>query len=322
MGERVLIGDIGGTNLRLALLDGGEVAAEATLLTRAFPGLAEAIGSFLAPLAPDSRPGAAFLAVAGPVAGDEIGLTNHPWAFSRSALAGRFGWSRLEIVNDFQAVALGLPLLGEADLIAICAGTEERRAPKLALGPGTGLGVGMIVPAGAEWIAVAGEGGHASLAAADDVEAELLSTMRRRYGHVSAERVLSGPGLAALHAAVAEREGAGSDLTEAADVVGAAVAGCPVAAETVARFSALLGGFAGDLALVAGARGGVYLAGGVLARMGEAFRADLFRERFEAKGRLSGYLSRIPVWRIARPEPGMLGLMRLAAAGDSRPCSQ
>lgn len=313
MRASTLIGDLGGTNLRLALTDGEGLRSESVFKTAEHPGFEAALDVFLETIPGPERPRSAIVAVAGPVSGDRIRLTNCPWQFSRDAVRERFGWNRFGLMNDFAAVAAALPHFDEDHLDAVQTGIEVARTPKLVLGPGTGLGVGVAVPAGESWHVLDGEGGHATLAASDEKEAELIGLLRRRLGHVSAEDVLSGPGLVNLFAAIAERAGldlepaTGEEVVERLDREG-----CPAAHEALDRFASFLGTVAGNAALTAGARGGVYLAGGVLQNLGERFRTDLFRAAFNAKGRMSGYLETVPVYRITHPEPGLFGLQALA----------
>lgn len=215
-------------------------------------------------------------------------------------------------MNDFSAVAAALPYLGEGELETVCAGMVVAPAPKLVLGPGTGLGVGSVAPANGKWTVLDGEGGHVDLPCRDADEAE-LHRLLRRDGPVSAETVLSGPGLVALFNAVAEKNGEVARIEESEAVMARLTdMGCPVARETLDRFSAFLGAVAANAALTIGARGGVYLTGGVLRHVGTNFREDLFRAHFVGDGRMSDYLSAIPVYRIRHPEPGLFGLRMLA----------
>ncbi|HZD26787.1 MAG TPA: glucokinase [Alphaproteobacteria bacterium] len=327
MSAPCLIADVGGTNARFALCEPGRPPGPAvSLYTADFPGLAEAIDEAQRVLG--ARAGAAALAVAGPVAGDRVSLTNHDWTFSTRTIAARFGFAPLIVVNDFAALAWALPGLAGDALEPLGGGTPRAGAAKVALGPGTGLGVAALVPvpephrgpAGDGWAAVAGEGGHATLAAGDDFEAALIASLRRRLGHVSCEAVLSGPGLVRLHTAVVEVAGAAEAVAdpeapsgpEDVSRLAAEEPGGP-AGQAVAVFCRLLGGYAGDLALTFGARGGVYLAGGILPALGELFDHDGFRRRFEDKGRFAGYMATVPAFVIRAPQPALDGLSALLA---------
>ena len=221
------------------------------------------------------------------------------------------------MVNDFAAVARGVPHLRPDDLVQIGGGEPAPEATRAVLGPGTGLGVSGLAPSTAGgWTVLEGEGGHATMAAANRREAEVLAEVGREFGHVSAERVLSGPGLVNLHAALCRLDGVAPDsgLTPR-DIAAAGVerrsARCR---ETLRLAAAMLGTFAGDLALTLGARGGVYVAGGMVPRHVQAFAASGFRRRFEDKGRFSAYLAAIPTWVVMHEFPALLGLASLVRA--------
>lgn len=318
MSGTALLGDIGGTNARFAVCRPGGRPGE-TLLRRAadFPALEDAIADVLAEAG--SAVDQAVLAVAGPVDNGMAQFSNSPWRADADALARRFGWTACRLVNDFAANALALPLLGAGELEPIGGGHIRATAPKVALGPGTGLGVAGLVPSDNGWIAVPGEGGHAGLAAGDDYEAELLAILRReRGGHVACEDALCGPGLMALYRAVVEV--AGPAVTAwtrqyphtPAEVgrIASEEPGGP-AGQAITVFSRMLGAYAGDLALIYGAHGGVYLTGGVLPALGVLFDRQAFRQRFEAKGDFSAYVAAIPSFLVTAPQPGLLGLTTL-----------
>jgi len=311
-----LLADIGGTNARFGWLDEGARAATEvqTLKTAEHDGPAAAARAYLDALrarrgGDDVVPRAAAFAVATAVAGDRIEFTNSGWAFSRADTERELGLARLVVLNDFEALALSLPALDEQQVRPIghagrAAGTGAAAgapacATRAVIGPGTGLGVAGLVPHRGAWVAVASEGGHASLAAADELESALLALVRREYRHVSAERLLSGIGLPVLHGALARLEGRAAPALATEEIVERALAGHdPLAGHTIDLFCALLGGFAGNVALTFGARGGVYIGGGIVPRLGERFFASQFRARFEAKGRFEGYLQAIPTLLI------------------------
>lgn len=315
-----LIGDIGGTHTRLALCSAGTYGEIAVFRNAEHGALAEIIAAFLAARGAAAAALACRLAVAAPVNGREVTLTNRAWLISAPELEARFGFRQVRLVNDFAAVALALGALGADDCQALGGGPGDPDAPRLVLGPGTGLGAALWLPAAGPEFVLATEAGHATLAAADEREAALIAAVRRRHGHVSAERLLSGPGLAELYRAVAELEGRDAVALAPAEVSARALAGSdPVAVAALGHFFALLGGFAGNLALGTGARGGVYLGGGILPRLREALAASAFRARFLAKGRFAAYLEAIPLALILHPEPGLLGLARAAAAVGGEP---
>lgn len=310
----VLLADIGGTNARFALArPGGEPERIAASAVAGHTDIDAAIASYLGDQRIGATPGSAAIAIAAPIAGDEVELTNHPWGFSQRRLAEAHGFSSLRVMNDFEAIALSLPHLGDGDREQLGGGQPEPRAPMAVLGPGTGLGVALLIWSGSAWVAVPGEGGHVDFAPGGEGEVEILRALWREFGHASIERVLSGPGLVTLYRAAAARDGTATALgadAEPKDVAAAAAAGDSAARAAAEAFSGLLGAAAGDLALTAGAFGGVFLAGGVVANMGAAFDRQNFRTRFEHKGRFSSYVARIPVWRILHSQPALLGLAR------------
>jgi glucokinase len=309
----LLVADIGGTNARFALLDeeGGGVGPLHRVELDTFAGVAEAIRPFLETRCGGRPPRGAVLAVAGPVSGNRVRLTNRGWAVDGAELARALGIGAVRVVNDFAAVSWSLPRLGAADLFPLGGGPGEPGEPMAVLGPGTGLGVGAFLPPDR---ALVTEGGHASLAARDAREAAVVEWLRPRHnGHVSAERVLSGMGLCNLHDALAALDGAAVPERSAAAVAEAALSGgCPVSREALSMFCAVLGGVAGDLALLYGAKGGVFVAGGIAPRFPEFLAASAFRERFEAKGRFREWLRPVPAFLVTRPDAAMLGLAALA----------
>ena len=298
-GASCLLADVGGSNARFAWETQGRVEHVRTLAVVEHAGLAEAARSYLGWLERELAgayrpPSAAALAVAAAVAGDWVEITNSGWSFSRATLAQQLGLSHLLVLNDFEALALSLPGL-RSDQLRAHAGMPMADGTLAVIGPGTGLGVAGVVRSHAGWLALPGEGGHATLAPSDDFESALIAWVRRDYEHVSAERLLSGIGLPLLHAAVAAVTGQSAPVLTAEQVVELGVSGVdPLSSRALDVFCALLGGFAGSVALTLGARGGVYVGGGIVPRLGDRFFASAFRERFEAKGRLRPYLSRIP----------------------------
>jgi glucokinase len=254
------------------------------------------------------------IAIASAITGDRVAMTNHPWSFSISALKSQLGLDRLEVINDFTALALALPHLAPEHRLQVGGGTPAVGAPLGVLGPGSGLGVSGLIPAGAGWIPLAGEGGHATMAPATDREGAVLDRMRRHFDHVSAERVLSGPGLVNLYNTLAGLDGVPSRGYTAAQItdpeMGAADRIC---AESTTLFCSMLGTMAGNLALTLGARGGIYIGGGIVPRLGQRFAQSPFRARFEAKGRFSPYLAAIPTYVVTHPLPAFLGCAAVLA---------
>jgi len=306
-----LVGDVGGTHARFAWIaaPAAPPAQVATYACAEFASLTQAIERYLADHA-DVRPRWAAIGIATAVTGDEVRMTNHPWAFSIAQVQRELGLERLLVLNDFTALALSLPALDAAQLQQVGGGAAVAGAPLALLGPGTGLGVSGLLPARGAAVPISGEGGHVTLAATDAREAAVIELLRRRFGHASAERALSGPGLENLHQALAQLEGASRPAMSAAQITAAAQTDTHCA-EVLELFFGLLGSVAGNLALTLGARGGVYVGGGIVLHIGERIGHSPFRERFEAKGRFRDYLAAIPTWIVTAPEsPALIGAAR------------
>ncbi|MCC5867133.1 MAG: glucokinase [Gammaproteobacteria bacterium] len=309
-----LIADIGGTNTRCALVEDTRITAARELRNDRFSSLTEALLHYLAEVGRPARLRHAALCVAAPVLTDQVRMVNIDWTFSRVTLARTLGVSRLHVVNDFTALSWALLRYRPSDLVSLGGGLAEPRTTRIVLGPGTGLGTGMLVPCESGWSTVAGEGGHVTLAAANEREASVIAAARRRYGHVSAERLVSGPGLAVLYATLAEVDGVDVAARGPAEITTLALQGEPHALATLQMFFELLGTFAGNLALSAGARGGVYLAGGILPRVLDQLVASGFRERFMDKGRYRDYLQGIPLYVVTHEQPAFPGLVQLLSS--------
>ena len=309
-----LLGDIGGTHARFAwqASPGADLTHVRSLAGHEDPTIGDAITRWIAQ-GPRQAPRAACLGVATAVTGDHVVMTNHPWQFSIQALREQLGLSRLLVINDFTALALAIPDIPPQHLRQVGGGAADPDAPKALIGPGTGLGVSGLMPSGAGFVPIAGEGGHVSLSARTDMEWAVIAQLARLHGHVSAERVLSGPGLVGLYLALCHVKGWSPQAApDPADITRRALSGQDAqCAAAVAMFFDFLGTVAGDLALTLGARGGVYIGGGVVPRMADAFEASGFRRRFEDKGRFAGYLSEVPVWLIEAPDsPALWGAAR------------
>ena len=304
-----LRGDVGGTHARFGWRDApaGPVHSVETLRCAEHPSLGHAMRAYLERHALPAPRGCA-IGIANPVTGDVVRMTNHHWAFSVSALAREFALARLAVVNDFTALALALPDLGPEQLLPVGAGRSEPGSPLGVIGPGTGLGVsGLMANREGQRVPISGEGGHVTLAAMDDRESRVIDFLRQRFGHASAERALSGPGLVNLYLALSEGRGLRPEIPSPAEVVARADTDA-VCAEAVDVFCALLGSVAGNLALTLGARGGIYLGGGIVPRIAGRLGLSLFRERFEGKGRLRDSLRGIPTWIIrAEVSPALIG---------------
>jgi glucokinase len=315
-----LLGDVGGTNARLALQQAPDAPIEhiVNLPCKDFAGPQQAIEHYLAQVLPHTsgmRPRSGVVGIANPILGDHIALTNAHWAFSISALRDALGLESLRFLNDFTVLALSLPGLPASDLVQV-GGTEPMPdKAKALLGAGTGLGVsGLVpVPGTGRWVPLEGEGGHVTLPAFDEEEARVLSALRALLpGHVSAERgALSGQGLQALYQAHCHLAGAEAGALSPADVTQHALDGSdPHCVAALNTFCAMMGTVAADLALTLGAQGGVYIGGGIVPKLGDFFLHSPFRARFESKGRFGAYLARIPVYVIHSAYPALIGASR------------
>jgi len=314
MTQRLLI-DLGGTNLRCALQrPGEEPLAQESVRCADWPGPCEAIAAYLRDCGASVRRAA--MCVAAPVTGDMVSMTNRGWSFSGEALRERLGLDELRLVNDFTAVAMSLPFLPPGSLAPIGGGRSVPGAAMGVLGPGTGLGVSGLVPVGGKFIALSSEGGHVTLPAIDEKEAAVISVLRRRMDHISAERLVSGFGLTNLHSALLELGGQPlSAGAPAEEITERARAGDDLARQALDLFFAFLGTVAGNLALTLGARGGIYIAGGIAQKLRPELEASRFRSRFETKGRYRDYLGAVPTWLVTEPVPAFRGL---AAILDGR----
>jgi glucokinase len=323
-----LVADIGGTNARFGTVAGPGAPVEdvRVLSVAGHAGPAAAVRAYLDGCpAGQPRPQSAAFALATALDGDRVELTNGAWSFSRSALQQELGLSTLICLNDFEAQALSLPRLRTHQLRAW--GTPPPPADGVAvgtvmavIGPGTGLGVGGVVRAPGRWIALPGEGGHATLAPGDDFESDVLKQARREFPHVSAERFLSGIGLPVLCRSVAAVLGQGEDVAAlpTEQIVARGLAGdSPACLRTLDLFCALLGGFAGNVALTLGSRGGVFIGGGIVPRLGERFFLSDFRRRFEAKGRFQSYLAGIPTALITDTLAALAGAAQALDQADA-----
>ncbi len=307
-----ILADIGGTNARFARLRDGRIGARRQVRVADYPSLSSALRAYLASVDSGPAPKRMAVAAAGPVAGGKVSLTNSPWRISTAALRATFKFKDVILVNDFAAVARAVPHLSKTHTVVIGGRRAAPEAPVAVLGPGTGLGVAGLVPGPAGPQVLVTEGGHVTMAPSDARESAILEHLRGRFGHVSVERVLSGDGLVNLYQAIAALDDRPVEALDPAQITERAVAGsCRICGAALATFCAMLGTVAGNLALTLGARGGVYLAGGMVPRFVPYLAASAFRDRFENKGRFRAYLAAIPVRVIVHPDPAFIGLRAL-----------
>jgi glucokinase len=308
-----IIGDIGGTNARFAVAENGRYGELRHVEVSKYASLHDALTDYLNGLPAKERPAAAAIAVAGPVLGDVVALTNLSWRFSISDLKRSLALSSLKVVNDFAAAAMSVPYLPKQDLFTVGPECPAATGPIGIIGPGTGLGVGGLLPNAGQWLTWASEGGHVTLPTVTSEEEAIVGVLRLRWGHVSAERVLSGSGLVNLYEALCAVEGVTPTPMSPADITDRAIQGTdPICVKAFQHFCSMLGTVAGDLALTLGATGGIYIAGGILLRFKEAFAESAFRTRFESKGRFNSFLARIPTRLILEESPALFGLANMA----------
>ena len=313
-----LAADIGGTNSRVALAE--REAGRWHIRTRArypsqhYPSAASILSDFLAACG-GPAPAAAGIAVAGPVVDGNVRLTNVSWQVNAGELSAALGNLPLALLNDFEAVGLGLESLMAADVVTLQAGLPRAGAPRLLVGAGTGLGMSVLVPAGDRYIALPSEGSHADFAPQGELEIALMRHLFERYGHASWERVVSGPGLEATYAFVREHEGQGPKAAAAAEITTAALDGSdPSAVQALSIFVSAYGRFAGNLALAVLPRGGIFVAGGIAPRILPKLREGPFLEGVTAKGRFSRLMAEMPVHIVTNDDVGMFGALAAAEA--------
>jgi glucokinase len=310
----VLVADMGGTNARFGIWHDNALHFEQTLKCSDFPGPAEAAADYLErarAVGVLPRPEHACFAVAGPLLEDRVALTNNGWDFSAAATRRSLALRSLTFLNDFTALALAVPTLTPVERWQVGGVAAVPNSPIGVIGPGTGLGVSGLLSHGGRWLALQGEGGHVTLPPVDEREFAIISHLHRTYSHVSAERILCGDGLVLLHRTLAAIDGRPDPSVTAGDITsGALERSDPHCLETIDRFCGWLGNVAGNLALTVFARGGVYIGGGIIPRLGEYFARSPFRARFEAKGRFAPFLAGIPVYVITAKYPALQGCVQ------------
>ena len=312
-----LVADIGGTNARFALVaDATSTAIEPRNLRCAdYETIVDATLAYLDQVSL-GKPYQAAISIASPVTGDALNMMNHSWSFSVSETRAALGLRYLKVLNDYTALALALPGLRDDQRFQVGEGQGLTGHPIAVLGPGTGLGVSAVAPAGDHWLPLESEGGHASYGPLNAREQAIIEIMRERLEHVSAESLVSGRGLSLIYEVITRLEqGVGVKLTPGEVSQRALELECPVAIETLSIFCSILGTVAGNLALTLGARGGVYIGGGIILRILDFFTRSGFRERFEKHGRLTPYLRNIPTYVIDTDYPALAGAVVALGTG-------
>ena len=306
-----LIADIGATNARFALADPGGIYEEQILKCDDYPGILEAAQAYLENVTPEKRPKGASVAIAGPVNGDKFDMTNHTWSFSVEETRKALGFDTFHLINDFEAIAMAVPHIEDKYLHKIGKGEAQKGRAIAVIGPGTGLGVASLFQdKQGNYIPNTCEGGHITMPAKTQREFDLFRTLRYKYSHVSAERVCSGKGLLNIYNAIRILDGHENlpDRTPE-EISNDGISGaCPVCKEALDKMITFLGSVTGNLALSLGSFGGIYIAGGIPAKLGDYFYNSHFYDEFLAKGRFSEYLSPMPVYVIEHPVTAFVGL--------------
>ena len=308
-----VLADIGGTNARFALLNSdGSIQDQIVLKGADHPDFISAFKEYLLLIgSPEIKEAA--IAIANPIDGDLIKMTNHNWDFSIEEARNSLDLDSLIFKNDFEALAMSIPFLKEEDIYQVGGGSIIKKRPIGVLGPGTGLGVSGLVFSGEEWIPLSSEGGHVSLSPTTDREIQIFKACLKQYEHVSAERLISGSGLVLLYSLICQLDNVEQNPNfTALDISKHAVSNTnPQCKETLDVFTGLLGVVAGNLALTLGAKGGVYIGGGIVPKLGDYFESSPFRQGFEAKGRFENYLKEIPVYVIKSKYPALIGIKQV-----------
>jgi len=316
-GPYVLLADIGGTNARFALAD---VSARSPLLDDSieeyavadFPSLGDAARHYLDSDGTGTGVRRGVFAVAGRVEGGHARITNHPWTIQATRIRAMLGFDDVRLINDFAAQSMAIPALQGTDLATLggvqwTPDTEPVDRTYAIIGPGTGLGVGVLVVRDGRYWPLETEGGHASFPPGTPEEIAILQQLSEQFGRVSNERLVCGPGLVNIHRALSEIAGVDPGPMQPEDVTAGAAAGDPRCMRTIDVFCAVFGAIAGDLVLCTGAWDGVFLTGGLVPRMLDALRHSGFRQRFEHKGRFSPNMARVPSTAVLHPQAGLLG---------------
>jgi glucokinase len=315
----VLIGDIGGTNARFSLVpdETGEVHRFPNVHTADFSSIDDAIEAVVIDKG-GARPQSAMLALAGPISGDRVPLTNCPWVVEPKKTVARFGLSEMVLLNDFEAQSLALPGLTEADIEPIGGGTMTADGARVVLGPGTGLGAGALIPARGMWVPVPGEGGHIDLSPVSERDFAIWPNVERTGGRIGAETLLCGSGMVRLYRAVCASDGVQPEFATPKDVTEAGLSGASrQAAETLSLFATHLGRVAGNLALVFMPTGGVFLAGGISAKIAPVLKSGGFREAFLAKWPHQRLLERMATSIVTKEDAALAGIAAFARAPAS-----
>ena len=304
--EAFLIVDIGGTNFRVAWLKENLLTNIQSFSCRDYSGPLPILKDYIEKLGLKNI--SVCMAVASPSTGDLITMTNVSWEFSQREIKDSLGLNRIFVINDFHAMSMSVINFDDQDKVKIGDGEPQADKAMVICGPGTGMGLGHLIPHKNEWLAVPGEGGHADLVINSELEAQIWQTLHKKHPHVFVELILSGPGLETLYQCLCQIKGITPQTYSAADISSKAVANeCDTCVLTLNTFCEMLGSYCGSLALNAGAMGGVYITGGMIPRFINFFKTSKFRERFEAKGTYQFYMNPIPTYVVTNKIPGLIG---------------
>lgn len=301
------VADVGGTNIRLARVTDTGVTDIKKYICRDFASIDLAIQTYF-----DEHSQFTFtqgcIAIACPVLGDHVEMTNHSWAFSQRALKQQLRLADLFVINDFTAVAHSLPTLSSQQVIQVGEGEAKPQGNIAVFGPGTGLGVEHITMTSSGWQTLDGEGGHTDFAPVDETDVIIWRYLQNQHGRASAEEVMSGRGIVNIYRALADAKGIAATLDDPAQVTTQALEGsCEICEAALTQFCRIMGSFAGNLALNMATTGGVFIGGGIATRFADFIKDSDFRARFEAKGQMKHYVKNIPTYLIAEPDHGLLG---------------
>lgn len=303
------VADVGGTNIRLALLENGRIAKVEKYLCNDFDSIGDAILYFQKNNIAGNFTDAC-IAIACPTNDDIVKMTNHSWVFSKKALQTQLSLDKLFVINDFTAVAHSLPTLNHNQVVQIGGGSAMDKGNIAVFGPGTGLGVEHLTWTSSGWQTLDGEGGHVDYAPTDETDIVVWQYLQNKFGRASAEEVLSGRGIVNIYRALCIHHEQSADLESPSQVTAAGLdKSDEMAVLAIAQFCRVMGSFAGNLALNLNTTGGIFIGGGVTSHLGDYFLNSEFRARFEAKGSFSQYVHKIPTYLINEPDHGLLGAL-------------
>ncbi|WP_371195217.1 glucokinase [Glaciecola sp. SC05] len=303
------VADVGGTNIRLGLVENGRISTIKKYLCVDFEAIDDVILHFQKETS-TSQFVAGCIAIACPVNDDLVKMTNHTWSFSKRALQAHLKLNHLDVINDYTAIAHSLPHLNHNQVIQIGEGHAKEHGNIAVFGPGTGLGVEHLTWTQNGWHTLDGEGGHVDFAPTDEDDLIIWRYLFKKFGRASAEEALSGRGIVNIYCAFCEDAGIVPKFSKPSDVTSAGLDNSdPMAHKAIAHFCQIMGSFAGNLALNLCTTGGIFIGGGITSKLQDFFLQSRFREKFEAKGGMSNYVNTIPTYLINEPDHGLLGAL-------------